>query len=349
MKKLFLGTSAIFVVATLFACGGGGGGSTGSAGFQQTYTASAAQGELISYSVDTKNLTYSYTVIKSQYGCEVASNACHSGSGSLTKNSDNSYSTAGSSDKIYALQSGLLVGTIKLGNMPATPLIGIPNPISTSSTLAGVYNFISAQCAQKTQGAMTGCHGMYGSLSVADAGTNTVTYTTCESDDIENPARSCTSSTSGTGAYDSTLNAWKFSRNGSSNENYMVAFTSNNGQKVAYIDFNDAGGYGYGQATMSQRFTAQQSDLAASAGQWFFVNLTPGQDSSTHIETVNQDGTVSSNGGVLTLNTPMNGFAVNSLDNRGKLIMAGSGVLTFGGYTNNSGDAKYMFATKISP
>jgi hypothetical protein len=346
MKKLFLASSAFIVVATLFACGGGG--STGSTGFQQTYTASAAQGELISYSVDTAKLTYSYTVIKSQYGCEVASNACHSGSGSLTKNADNSYSVSGTSDKIYALQSGLLVGTIKLGNMPATPLIGIPNPITTSSSLAGTYNFISAQCAQKTQGAMTGCHGMFGSMSVVDGGSNTYTYSTCESDDIENPSRTCASTTTGTGTYDSTINAWKFSRNGSSNENYMVAFTASNGQKVAYLDFNDAGGYGYGQATVSQRFTAQQSDLVAGAGKWFFVNLTPGQDATTHIETVNQDGTVSSNGGVLTLNTPMNGFAMNSLDNRGKLIMAGNGVLTWGGYTSN-GDAVYIFATKITP
>jgi hypothetical protein len=31
------------------------------------------------------------------------------------------------------------------------------------------------------------------------------------------------------------------------------------------------------------------------------------------------------------------------------MIMGGGGVITFGGYTNTSGDAKYAFATKVTP
>jgi hypothetical protein len=348
MKKVLFCTVAIVSLTTLNACGGGGGAATTGSGFQQTYVSSAAQGELISYSVDTTNLTYNWQVVKSQYGCEIVSSACNNGSGTLMKNSDNSYTLTGTTSKIYMLQSGLLTGTIKLGTMPATPILGIPNPISTSATLAGTYNYISAQCAQKTQGMMTGCHGLYGSLSVVDSGSNTVTYSTCESDDIENSAKTCTSTTSGIGVYDSALKSWKFSRNGSANENYMVAFTSSDGKKIAYIDFNDAGGYGYGQATLSQKYTLQASDLVAGAGDWFFVNLTPGQDSVTWIDTVDQHGVVSSNGGTLTLNTPWNGFAKNSLDARGVMIASGKDVITFGGYTNTSGDAKYVFATKIS-
>jgi len=348
MKKLLFGISIASVV-TLIACGGGGGGSSGATGFQQTYTVSAAQGELISYSVNTQNLTYSYNVTRSQYGCELTSNSCHSENGTLTQNSDKSYSVSGNtSSKFFALKNGILIGTLKLGSMPATPIIGIPDPISTSNVLAGTYNYISAQCAQKTQGLMTGCHGLYGSLTVTDSGSNSVTYSTCEGDDIENPSRTCTNTTNGTGTYDPTLRAWKFYRNGSTNENYMVAFTSADGKKIAYLDFNDAGGYGYGQATMSEKYALQRSYLVAGAGDWFFVNLTPGQDSTTWIETVTQDGVVRSNGGTLTLNTPWDGFAKNSLDARGVMIAAGKDVITFGGYTNLSGDAKYTFATKIS-
>lgn len=66
----FLVILIVSLSVMLSGCGGGGGSSAPS-GFSQTYTASAAQGELISYKVDTSNLTYSYTVIKSQYGCEV--------------------------------------------------------------------------------------------------------------------------------------------------------------------------------------------------------------------------------------------------------------------------------------
>lgn len=352
MKKLFLGIAAFVVVATLYACGGGGGGgggATGTTGFQQTYTVSAAQGELISYSLDTANLTYSYTVIKSQYGCEVAAAACHAGAGTLTKNLDKSYSLSGSaSSKIYALESGLLVGSIKLGSMPETPIIGIPNPISTGAGMAGTYNFVSVQCPQKSQGAMTNCLGMYGSLKVTSTGSNTVNYATCESDDIDKNAPSCTSSTTGTGVYDATLNAWKFSRAGSSNENYLVAFTASNGQKVAYLDFNDQGGYGFGQATISEKVALNSSGFAEAAGEWFLVNLAPGSNATSGIVTANADGTVSS-GGSMVINTPWDGFVKNTQDTGGMWILAGSGVFTYGGWTDLSGRAKYIVGMKMSP
>lgn len=344
MKKLFLGIAAFAVIAILYACGGGGASTTG---FQQTYTASAAQGELISYSVDTTNLTYQYTVIKSQYGCEVLTSPCHSETGTLTVNADKSYSVSGNgSSKFYALKSGLLMGTIKLGSMPATPIIGIPNPISTGSSLAGTYNFLSVQCPQKSQGAMTGCLGMYGSLKVVSTGANTVSYETCQSDDIESQTKSCASSTTGVGTYDSTLNAWKFVKAGTANENFMVAFTSSNGQKVAYLDFNDPGGYGYGQATMSEKIAIDSSGNTSDAGDWFMVNLAPGADSSSQILTVDSNGNVSS-GGTLQPNIPWNGFMTNTQDPRGRNIFAGRGVVSYGGWTDLSGRAKYMVAMKM--
>ena len=122
--------------ALLTACGGGGGGSNVSTGFSQSFVSSASQGEVISYSVNTAAMTYEYKVIKSQYGCEVPTSDCHSDSGTLTQNSDGTYTPSGSKDsKIFALQNGLLVGTVKLGSMPATPLIGIPNPIDAAENL----------------------------------------------------------------------------------------------------------------------------------------------------------------------------------------------------------------------
>ncbi len=338
---------AVIVLTSSVACGGGGGSSAASSGFQQTYTVSAAQGELITYSVDTKNLSYSYTVIRSQYGCEIASSDCHSGSGTLIKNADKSYTISGSpSSKIYALESGLLVGSIKLGSMPDTPIIGIPNPISTGATLAGTYNFVSVQCPKKSQGNMTNCQGLYGSLKVISTGLNTVSYATCESDDIDKATPACVSSSAGTGSFDASLNAWKFSRNGSSNENYLVAFTATNGQKVAYLDFNDQGGYGFGQATISEKSALSNSGLASSAGDWFVVNLSPGGNATSGIVTAYSDGTVSS-GGSMILNTPWDGFVTNTQDTRGKWILAGSGVFTYGGWTDLAGRAKYIVGMKM--
>lgn len=345
MRGVFLSVSMV----VLAACGGGGGGGSSTSGFSQTYTASAAQGELISYSVDTTKLTYSYTVIKSQYGCEVPTSDCHSGSGSLTLNADKSFSVSGSSgSKFYALQSGLLVGTIKLGSMPATPIIGIPNPISSGPSLAGTYNFISVQCPNKSNGAMTGCSGRYGSLTVTSTGPSSIAYSTCESDDVQKQPPACASSTTGTGSYDPNLNAWKFLRTGSTNENFMVAFTSTNGKKVAYIDFNDpgAGGYGYGQATVSEKQALVLADRTTNAGNWFMVSLVPGADSTSLVVTSNADGTVST-GGSMVANQPWDGFIENTTDTNGKFIMAGSGVFTYGGWTDLSGRAKYMIGMKM--
>jgi hypothetical protein len=327
--------------------GGGGGAGGGASGFSQTYTASAAQGELITYSVDTSKLTYSYTVIKSQYGCEVPTSNCHTASGTLTQNADKSFSVSGATEsKFYALQSGLLVGTIKLGSMPATPIIGIPNPISSGSSLAGTYNFISVQCPSKSNGAMTGCLGKYGSLTVTSTGTSSIAFSTCESADIENSARVCSTATAGTGTFDSALNAWKFIRTGSTQENYMVAFTSTGGKKVAYIDFNDPGGYGYGQATVSEKQVLTLADRTTNAGNWFMVSLAPGANSSSLVVTANSDGTVSTGGSMLP-NQPWNGFIENTVDPRGKFIMAGSGVFTYGGWTDLSGKPKYMIGMKM--
>ena len=338
-----------YLLAMLSSCGGGGsaGGGAGNSGFSQTYTASAAQGELITYAVDTSKMTYSYKVIKSQYGCEVVTSDCHTGSGNLIQNSDKSFSVSGATNsKFYALQSGLLVGTIKLGSMPATPIIGIPNPISSGATLAGVYNFISVQCPNKSNGAMAGCRGRYGSLTVTATGPTSVAFSTCESDNIQKQTPTCASTTSGTGSFDTSINAWKLIRNGSTNENFMVAFTSTNGQKIAYIDFNDLGGYGFGQATISEKIALVANDKTTNAGNWFMVNLAPGADSNSLVVTANSDGTVSS-GGTMTPNQPWDGFVENSIDTNGKFIMAGSGVFTYGGWTDLSGKAKYMIGMKM--
>lgn len=230
--------------------------------------------------------------------------------------------------------------------MPETPVIGIPNPISVSSTLAGTYNFVSVQCPSKSQGAMSGCLGRYGSLKIAATDTNKVSYSTCESDDIDKAAPVCISTTTGTGTFDPVLGVWKFSRDGSTNEKYMAAFTASNGQKVAYLDFNDAGGYGFGQATVSEKIALSNDGYASAAGDWFLVNLGPGGNTTSFIVTANADGTVSS-GGSMVINRPWAGFVTNTLDTRGMWILAGSGVFTYGGWTDLSGRAKYIIGMKM--
>jgi len=193
---------------------------------------------------------------------------------------------------------------------------------------------------------MTGCHGNYGSLTVTSTGASSIAYSTCESDDIQSSTVSCVSTSAGSGVFDATLNAWKIKRTGSSQENFMVAFTSSGGQKVAYIDFNDPGGYGYGQATVSEKQALTATIRNASVGEWFMVSLAPGADSTSLVVKANADGTVST-GGTMLPNTPWDGFVENTSDTNGKFIMAGSGVFTYGGWTDLSGRAKYMIGMKM--
>jgi hypothetical protein len=111
-------SAALALMGLLVACGGGGGSSsstpaapaTQATGVSGTYTVSAAAGEVLSYTVDTSALTYSYTITHSAYGLEGKT-----GSGTLTKNSDGSYSPSESpTSKVYALPNGLLMGAVVL-------------------------------------------------------------------------------------------------------------------------------------------------------------------------------------------------------------------------------------------
>ena len=59
------------------------GSSSSSSGFSQTFTSSASIGELVSFSIDTTNNTYSYTITQSSFGLTGTT-----GSGTLIANSD---------------------------------------------------------------------------------------------------------------------------------------------------------------------------------------------------------------------------------------------------------------------
>lgn len=66
-KTKYLWILAAVISVMLSGCGGPSS-SASTAGFAQTYTTSAGAGEVLQFSVDTANLTYSYTVIQTSYG-----------------------------------------------------------------------------------------------------------------------------------------------------------------------------------------------------------------------------------------------------------------------------------------
>lgn len=150
---------AIFISALLLAsCGGGGGGSAtvSMPTVQKTYVASATAGEVLSYTVDTLARTYSYEIIHSAYGL-----TGQRGNGTLTANSDGTYSPSESpSSKVLPLNNGLLLGAVSLnmnGNTRSVPILGMSDPATAASDIAGTYNYITVQCGTPSNGVYNLC------------------------------------------------------------------------------------------------------------------------------------------------------------------------------------------------
>ena len=138
-----------FTTIVISSCGGGGGSSSSSTA--ATYTSSGSVGEVLSYSIDTTNKTYSYTILKSAYSLEGTT-----GSGTLTANSDGSYTPSENSNaRVYNVSGGLLVGSAYLnlnGTNTSVPLLGVSSPVTTLSSLAGTYNYLRIGCTSPTSG-----------------------------------------------------------------------------------------------------------------------------------------------------------------------------------------------------
>lgn len=323
-----LGTFArfmlVFASLGLVSCGGGGGGSTSSiiapAAFSQTYVASATAGEVLNYTFNSQSKTYSYTITQSAYGLTGVT-----GSGTLTANADGSYSPSESpTSKIYAAQNGLLVGTVNMqlnGTYRTVPILGVSNPATTASDMAGTYNFISLQCALKNYGVYSGCNTYYGSVKVIAAGTTSATYTTCTMGNITAGTSGCTNTTTGTLTH-ATGGIWEMVRTGSANKSYMLAFKAPNNQRVGILDFNDSAGYGFGQAVASEQISPSISDVAGD----YIAQNTRG---AVGTFTIKSDSTTST-GLTITRDSPWVGMArTSAFGGQGYGILAGTGVYAY--------------------
>ncbi len=326
--KSFKYTLAATALGFLAACGGGGGGtaSTGSstgpaaAQFTQTYVASATAGEVINYTFNSVSNTYSYSITQSAYGL-----TARTGSGTLSRNSDGTYSPSESpSSKIYAAQNGLLVGVVRMplnGIDRNVPILGVSNPAVTGSDMAGTYNFISLQCTLKNYGVYTGCNTYYGSVQVVASGASSASYTTCTSSNIAVGSAGCLNTSTGTLTHTGG-GIWEMVRSGSVNKNYMVAFKSSNNQKVGFLDFNDSGGYGFGQAVASEQISPSMSDIVGD----YFAQTTLG---TAGIFSINSNSTTST-GLTITRDTPWTGMArTSATGGQGYGILAGTGVYAY--------------------
>jgi hypothetical protein len=306
----------------LTACGGGGGGGGNAEApvIQKTYVSSATAGEVLKYSVDTVAKTYSYEILQSAYGL-----SGKKGNGTLTYNGDGTYSPSESpSSKIIPLKNGLLLGNVKLlmnGASKDVPIIGMESPATTADGIAGTYNFVSLQCNNQSFGIYTACGTAYGTVKVTKSTETTASFISCTSGDI---VSTCTgTTTTGTLTYDSN-GVWKVKANNSTHFNYLVAFTSPNGQKVGWIDFNDPTVFKYGQAVISEKKVITSG--AGIDGNYFYKNTLGGTGSVALSSNTNTLQVTTSSGVVATANQPWDGFAKST---NGFGLMAGNGVYVY--------------------
>jgi len=331
MTKLI---QAICLVLLIPACGGGGGSSSTST--TSTYTSSGSVGEVLSYAIDTTNKTYSYTVLQSAYNLTGTT-----GSGTLTSNTDGSYTPSENSNaRIYNISGGLIVGSAYLNLSGSTytsvPFVGVNSPVTTLSTLAGTYNYIGFSCTSPTTGTIsyTNCSTPYGTIKIDSSGG----YTTCSAANITT-STTC-STTTGTISYLSS-GIWKFTRTGSTASNYLLAYDGGSSQVVLIVDTNDSGGYGYGHFVGSTQIAI---DSSGSLGSYYFSGnngeagtVTP--TSTSYSSSYKLAGTSYTGSGSLTYNSPWNGFVTVTPTSGGgtqTAVIAGSGLYALRSNVANS-------------
>jgi hypothetical protein len=161
--------AALAAAVALAACGGGNSGNgaapaTTSGASPTTYAAVALAGEMVSYTIDTAQLTYRYTITASQYGLAGVTR-----SGNLVRNADGTYAPVGMvNGLVVARRDGLLLGAIREsfdGNLKTVPVIGTANPAAALDPGVATYDYTLLACPTAL------CEQGYGTFRVDTGGT----------------------------------------------------------------------------------------------------------------------------------------------------------------------------------
>jgi hypothetical protein len=303
---------AITTAAVLAGCGGGG----GTASTSTSYVAAASAGELIRYNLDTTALTYSYTIEESAYGL-----TGQQGSGTLTRNSDGTYTPSDFAGKIAVLESGLVLGAIAAdlnadGSNEVLPFVGASNNITTAADAAGVYNFISRQCGTNT------CSNHYGTVKVETSGQ----WTSCVGGNLAETNPTCTDGASGAvGSFASGLAS--ITVGGVSAGTMFIFKDATNGQKAMLMDLN-------GQSVLGKgAFYAATQALPANAdGVWHYTHSNGTLRGYVEVNSTNYvdhvHGAPQTYPGSFTTNLPWAGFVTTADGN----ILMPTGAGLYAGY-----------------
>ena len=299
----------------LSACGGGGGGGgavpVAATSTAVSYTGGALIGELVTYTVDTTKLTYSYTITASQYGL-----TGRTGSGTLTRNADGSYTPSGViNGKIAVLPSGLFLGAIRetVNGTPSTVYVfGASNLVTNFTDAAATYNYVERYCIAQV------CTSAHGTFRVTSGGT----WNSCSGGNL-------TTGCTGT-AFSGTLN---YLGNGlfqvlaGSTSIGTASAVKLNGKNSLVLDLNNsANGLGLLVGSEQETVTAAQTDGTWVAGST--TGLTAKftvTGNAINYQTINDLPSVITN--TVTINSPWAGMATSGTGGVG--ILAGTNVYVF--------------------
>ena len=297
--------SAGLSVALLVSCGGGDDATR--------YRSVAMAGELIDYSLDTANLTYTYTITESQFGL-----AGTTGSGTLTRNADGSYTPSGAPDsRVVVLPNGLMLGAVRerFGAAEVTvPIIGLKDPVTTTAALAADYNYVQRGCASAL------CSVSLGTLRIDSTGA----WSSCRDGNIA--AGACTGAAANGTLEPRGEGRWQLKSDDGSDIGTAIGF-DDAGQKGLVIDLKDqrAGGFGIGiliggqQAPMTSAVTDGTWIAALSSGQWLVFTASGSDIAITQYDGVPVDIRVT-----FAANDPWAGMATTAWGDVG--FIAGAGV-----------------------
>lgn len=299
--KLLALTAIAISLLNLAGCGGSDSSSTPVvASTSTTFNAAASEGELLEYTLDETNLTYSYKVTSSAVGIN---NNTHTGT--LVKNADGTYTPSGATNsRVLVLPNKLVVGATKLninGADKHTVIVGVPTTTNVQfSDIAGTYNFVSLQCLTSACNNSTGDpESAYGTFNVTTSGN----WVECTRSNYTDAPSSCAGRDSG------TLNSLGNGRFqiliGSTDMGTAMFYHSPTGQKILIVDLkNYLGNYGRG---MVFGVPQKSMTLGASIDGEYFVNNTKDYFVKSSVS-----GNIYTENGVnysITVNTPWTGLS----------------------------------------
>jgi len=318
-KLLFLATISIALI-NLTGCKKESSTPAAAASTSKTYNAAASEGELLEYTLDETNLTYSYKVTSSAVGIN---NNTHTGT--LVQNADGTYTpSSATSSRVIILPNKLVVGATKLninGADKHTVIVGVPTTTNVQfSDIAGTYNYVSLQCLTSACNNSTGDpESAYGTFNISTSGN----WVECTRSNYTAAPSSCAGRDSG------TLNSLGNGRfqilSGSTDMGTGMFYHSPTGQKIMIVDLkNYLGSYGRGMI-----YGVPQNTLtfgASTNGKYYFnsTKLTSG----TYAGWINVSGSsaaVSDGSGPLSLtaNSPWTGM-MDTVEGYGMLAAEGA-------------------------